>query len=200
MNGSRNDSSPIDQGLDRHGSSLSGRRTSPPQYQRITRVPVLGSVTNEAAQEAPSKRRCPGATINYSRMPGMDTEESKSAEHQAVEDMAQMQHGTSAHCTLAPRVRRMPLILNEPMKSPQNCAKELRNTRTTTSHSAKASRFSCRTCRKRNITSRATRMLSPEEHCLTLRGPLPCSIKRPRPDTNWLERCTRCRKVQPRTS
>ena len=67
------------------------------------RVPVLGSVTNDAAEEAQQAQML-GATMDHSRMPGMDTEESKSAEHQAVEDMTQMQHGTSAHLYMsAPR-------------------------------------------------------------------------------------------------
>ncbi len=61
------------------------------------RVPAVATVDREAAQEA---QQTPGGAIDHPTTPGMDMEDAKSAEHQAMQDMAGMQHSTNAHMYL----------------------------------------------------------------------------------------------------
>ena len=57
------------------------------------RPPVVGTVASDAGQEAQSQ----AAPLDHSQMPGMNTGESPSNEQAAMEDMAHMHHGDTAH-------------------------------------------------------------------------------------------------------
>lgn len=59
------------------------------------RVPVVASVANrEAAQEA---QQNPGSSMDHGSLPGMDMDDAKASEHSAMQDMAGMHRGDSAH-------------------------------------------------------------------------------------------------------
>jgi hypothetical protein len=57
------------------------------------RTPVVASVSAEPAQEA----QAPAASMDHSKMPGMDMDDAKVTEHDAMQDMAGMHRGESAH-------------------------------------------------------------------------------------------------------
>jgi hypothetical protein len=56
-------------------------------------TPVVASVVSESAQDPQS----PAATMDHAGMPGMDMDDAKASEHGAMQDMAGMHHGDSAH-------------------------------------------------------------------------------------------------------
>jgi hypothetical protein len=61
------------------------------------RVPAVAVASGETAQQ-------PGATMDHSKVPGMDVDDAKASEHAAIQDMAGMGHGNSAHLYMtAPR-------------------------------------------------------------------------------------------------
>jgi len=66
------------------------------------RVPVVTTLSEDA--QPAQQSQAPGTGTDHREMPGMDMEESKSAQSQAMQDMAGMQHGNSAHMYMsAPR-------------------------------------------------------------------------------------------------
>ena len=67
------------------------------------RTPVIRTLPGDGRQE-PQQPGTQAAATDNRQMPGMDMGEGKAAEHQAIEEMAGMQHGSSAHLYMtAPR-------------------------------------------------------------------------------------------------
>jgi hypothetical protein len=65
------------------------------------RVPAVAAINSEAAQEAQQPQ---SATMDHNKMAGMDMGDAKANERAAMQDMAGMQHGSSAHMYMtAPR-------------------------------------------------------------------------------------------------
>ena len=63
------------------------------------RVPVIATLS--AGQDP---QQVPTSTMDHSKMPGMDMDDAKSSERQAMQDMGGMQHGNSEHMYMtAPR-------------------------------------------------------------------------------------------------
>lgn len=57
------------------------------------RTPVVASVVNEVAQDP----QATAGTMDHAAMPGMDMDDAKASEHQAMQDMAGMHHGDNVH-------------------------------------------------------------------------------------------------------